>query len=174
MARKKKRKTRVTKKEVERIKNYNRLTSAQSKKRIIPGPWTNLETELKVDARLRENKTFMWETLGTCYGSYAKDELWGEKGWYSIVFNIEADDIKELVSKHGMDQFLVASEKSLNRKVDTSGKPKYGTLIINTMCVNNSQKENTSSRFVSCRGKTNKKSIKGFRAIRKKVLITIE
>ena len=173
VAKKKKRKTRITKKEVERIKDYNKLTSAQSKKLIKPGPWTELDTKLKVNVSLRENKTVMVESLGPCYGNYTKDELWGEKGWYAIVFNIEVDNIKELVNEHGMDQFLAASEKSLSAKLDAAGKARYGKLIITTMCVDNSQRE-TKPRFVSCRGKTNKKSIKGFRAIRKKVLVTIE
>lgn len=173
MAKKKKRKTRVTRKEVERIKDYNKITSAQSKKLIRPGPWTELDTKLKVNVVLRRNETVM-KSLGPYYGSYTKDELWGEKGWYAIVFNIENDNIKELVNKHGMDQFLAASEKSFNYKLDVAGKSKYGKLIITTMCVDNSQREDKSKRFISCRGKTNKKSIKGFRAIRKRVLITIE
>lgn len=171
---KKKRKTRVTKKDIERQRAERKLTSYQRKKKVVPGPWTDMETKLEVGAVLRNNKTgAMAQILGPSLGSYTKQELWGEKGWYAIVFNIEVPDMKALVAKHGMDQFLAAVEKSLNSREDDQGKALYGRLIITEMAVDGSQRDDESRRFVSCRGKTNKKSIKGFRAIRKGEYITL-
>jgi hypothetical protein len=171
--RKKKRKTRVTKKDIEVQRKELKLTSAQRKKKIIPGPWTNMEHKHEVSAKMKMNKTIMSDILGPAYGNYTKDELWGEKGWYAIVFNVASNNMKGFIKKHGMDEFLAATEKSLNSQKDKSGKPLYGTLIITKMCVDNSQREDKSRRFISLRGKTNKKSIKGFRAIRKKEYVTL-
>lgn len=171
---KKKRKTRVTKKEIAKQRAERKLSSYQRKKKIIPGPWTELETKLKVKAQMRHNNSgVMAEILGPSYGTYVKEEIWGEKGWYPILFNLEAPNMKSLVAKHGMDQFLAAAEKALNDKVDEQGKSLYGRLIIMEVGVDGSQREDESRRFISCRAKTNKKNIKGFRAIRKGEYITI-
>ena len=171
---KKRRKTRVTKKDLERAREERKVSSYQRKKKIIPGPWTNLNTDLQVSAKIRNNKLgIMAEILGPSLGSYTKEKLFGEKGWYPIVFNIESDDMQNTISKCGMDQFLAAVEKSLNKQTDSNGKPKYGTVVIMRMSVDNSQRDDKSMRFISCRGKTNKKNIPGFRARRKGGLITI-
>ena len=170
---KKKRKTRVTKKDIEKARVERSITSAQRKRKVIPGPWTERETKLKVKAYFKyNNKGVMADILGPSYGSYTKDELWGEKGWYSLVFNLVAEDMKSIIAEHGMDNFLAACEKSLNEQLDTKKKPKYGRIIITIMCVDHSNRE-SERRFISCRGKTNKKGIEGFRAIRKGELVTL-
>jgi len=164
----------VTKEDIKKAREDRSVSSYQRKKRVIPGPWTNRATTLEVKVRFRNNKaSIMAEILGPSLGSYTKEELFGEKGWYPIVFNIEADDMKEIVKQFGMDEFLAAAEKSFNNQLDNSKKPKYGTIIITHMSVDNSQREDPYKRFISCRGKTNKKNITGFRAIRKGELITL-
>lgn len=171
---KKKRKIRVTKKDIKRIREDRKITSYQRKKDVKPGPWTEMETTIKVKVDMRLNTTgVMAEILGPARGAYTREVNWLEKGWYPIVFNIEAKRIKGLVTKHGMDQFLAASEKTLNKKLDKQGKPEYGKIIILVMSVDNSQRSDKSNRFISCHGKTNKKNISGFRAMREKKYITL-
>lgn len=174
MARKKKRKARVTKEDIKRIREERSITSYQRKKRVIPGPWTEVETSIKVNADIRLNTSgIMIDILGPNKGAYTRDELWFEKGWYPIVFNIEAKRINTLVARHGMDEFLAASEKALNGKVDKKGNPEYGRIVILEMSVDNSQREDKSKRFISCYGKTNKKNISGFMAMRKKEYVRL-
>jgi len=134
---------------------------------IIPGPWTNVELKVQIDARLRKITGAMSDILGVSIGSYLRDELWFEPGWYPIVFNVESDNIKEEVTKYGMDQYLAASEKTLNNILDPKGKKLFGTIVILQATVDNSQHDDASHRFISCHAKTNKKSIKGFKALRK-------
>jgi len=170
---KKKRKTRVTKKDIMVQKKELKMTSSQRKRRIVPGPWTNKDTDLKVRVNLREDKSsLMADILGPSIGNYIKDDLWGEKGWYPIVFNVEAKKMASIIKKHGMDEFLAASEKALCEMVDKDGKPLYGHIIITSVTVDGSMREK-SKRFISCRGKTNKKNISGFRAMRKGEYITL-
>lgn len=176
MARKKKkRKTRVTKKDVKAARKELKMSSSQRKRRVIPGPWTETETELKVEAKMRWNNTGpMVSILGPSFGTYtSKDDVWGEKGWYPILFNLTAPNMKELVAKHGIDQFLAASEKALNEEQDEKGKPKYGVIIFLSVGLDGSQREDENKRFISVHAKTNKKSISGFRAIRKREYITL-
>jgi len=171
---KKKRKVRVSKTDTIRIREENKKTSYQRKKLIIPGPWTNIETSFKVKARLRENKSsVMAEILGPSFGSYSNDTGWTERGWYPIVFNLEAPKMKKIIDEHGIDNFLAASEKALNEIKNKKGKSLYGRIIITSLCVDNSGRTDVTNRFISCRGKTNSKKIKGFRAIRKGLLVTL-
>lgn len=170
----KKRKTRITKKDILKAKNDRKITSYQRKKKVIPGPWTEVETSLKVKSDLRTNNSgIMAEILGPSKGTYLREEFWPEKGWYPILFNIESKRMKEIIAKHGIDQFLAATEKELNRKTDKSGKSLYGKIIILNVSVDNSQREDKSKRFISCRGKTNKKNISGFMAVRKKEYVRL-
>ncbi|GAH01307.1 unnamed protein product [marine sediment metagenome] len=174
MARKKKRRARVTKDDIKKIREDRKITSYQRKKIIKPGPWTETETTLKVNADIRlNNDGIMASILGPAKGSYLRDEFWSEKGWYPIVFNIEAKRMNTLVARHGMDQFLAACEKTLNNKLDKKGKPMYGKIIILRMSVDNSQRKDKSRRFISCRGKTNRKEIPGFMAVRKKEYVRL-
>ena len=145
-----------------------KITSYQRKKKIIPGPWTEIETIIKVNADIRLNNTgAMASILGPSRGTYLKEEYWSEKGWYPIIFNLEAKRMNTLVARHGMDQFIAASEKALNSKLDSSGKPMYGNIVILSVSVDNSQRTDKSRRFISCRAKTNNKNIPGFMARRK-------
>jgi hypothetical protein len=174
MARKKKRKARVTKDDIKRIREERKISSYKRKNTVRPGPWTEIETDLKVNADIRLNTGgVMADILGPAKGSYLREEFWFEKGWYPIVFNIEAKRMNTLVERHGMDQFLAACEKALNNKLDRKGNPEYGKIIILNMSVDNSQRKDKTKRFISCRGKTNKKNISGFRAIRKKEYVTL-
>lgn len=174
MAKKKKRKTRVTKKEIKRLIEDRKVTSYQRKKKVRPGPWTEMKTSLEVTVNMRlDANGAISSILGPARGAYTREECWSEKGWYPIVFNIEAEGIRELVAKHGMDQFLAASEKYLNKKLDENGNSEYGRIIILDMSSDNSQRSDDSNCFISCHGKTNKKNISGFRAIRKKEYIVL-
>lgn len=165
---KKKRKTRVTKKQIREMRDLRAFKKLKTNKNhIIPGPWTNIEPKVQIDTRLRKTDGPMAEILGVSIGDYLKDELWFEPGWYSIVFNVESDNIKEEVIKHGIDQYLAASEKTLNNILDSKGKKLFGTIVILQASVDNSQHDDPSHRFISCYAKTNKKSIKGFKALRK-------
>lgn len=169
------RKTRVTQRDIKAARKDIKMSSYERKRKIIPGPWTEIETKFKVKAEMRFNdKGAMAELLGPSYGSYInRDTYPTEKGWYPIVFNLIAPKMKKLVSEHGIDQFLAASEKALNELRDKTGKPKYGTIILTTMGANHSEKTKAADRFISVYAKTNKKSISGFRAIRKKEYITL-
>ena len=159
-----KRKTRVTKEEIIAYREDKKISSYKRKKNIKPGPWTNLEVDFEVRASLRKTKHFII-SYGDILGAYRDDDNWTEKGWYPIVFNIEVDGLKKLVNKHGVDKVLAACENSLNEE-DKHGKQKYGDIIILGLGVDNSQNPDATRRFLSCHGKTNKKSIEGFMAVR--------
>lgn len=173
--RKKKRKTRITKQDISEARKDIKMSSYQRKRRVVPGPWTEMETKLKIEAAMKlNNNSIMASSMGPSFGSYTnKDEIWGEKGWYPIVFNLVAPDMKETITESGLDQFLAASEKSLNEQRDATGRPKYGVVIFTRIGVDGSQREDEERRFVSIRAKTNKKNISGFRATRKKKYVTL-
>lgn len=158
------RKIRITKKEIIAYREEKKISSYKRKRNILPGPWTNIEVDFKVEASLKKSKHIL-EKYGEYYGSYREDSTWDEKGWYPIVFNIEVSGLKELVEKYGIDKVLAACEISLC-ETEESGKQKYGDLVILELGADNSQNPDTAKRFLSCFGKTNKKNIEGFMAIR--------
>jgi len=161
----KKRKTRVTKKFVDQMREEKK--NRKSKKNVIvPGPWTNIETELVIKPELHKTIGIMGES----YGSYPKSEFWGERGWYPIIINIMSSRIKQNVSEHGLDVYIAAWEKAINTK---RNKTKYGTIIILKMMIDHSIEEDENHRFISCNAKTNKKSISGFSAKRQSHFIVL-
>lgn len=155
---KKKRKIRVTKAQVRELQEERKKKTKGRKNRIIPGPWTEMEPGFTVRAQLRWSKTLVGEPL---LGTYIKDEMWCEKSWYPITLNVTSKDIKSKVKKYGIDKYLAAIEKSLAEK---SNVQKYGRIVLLSANADHSQRE--EDRFISCRGKTNKKSISGFAAFR--------
>jgi hypothetical protein len=144
---------------IQAYKQDCKLTSSERKKTIVPGPWTGLKTELKVEALLRPLKS-VCERFGAIQGVYRDDSAWKEKGWYPITINIACPKLEENVIKYGIDQVLAACEASLNQTQD------YGTLVIMYLFSDNSQQAD-SNCFLSCLAKTNKKRIEGFLAWRK-------
>lgn len=169
MARKqKRRKTRVTKKEVKEIREAKKQDRIKAGRRSVsPGPWTEIETDLEVKAKLRLNEGI----IGGCLGTYPKDRPDGiERGWYPIIFNITSKSIKRDVAEHGLDHYLAACEKSLN---SPENRKQYGMIIILQASSDNSQHPDRNRRFISCRGKTDKYKIKGFSAIRNRKYIVL-
>jgi hypothetical protein len=152
------RKTRVTKEEVRAIREakLNAPSSSQAKRMIKPGPWTDVKTRLKVNAKLRVHRGL----LGDMYGIYRIDEKWNEKGWYPVVINITSDKILEDITKFGIDEYMAACEVSLNKE------NQYGHLILLNIFSDNSSRNSADQRFLSCYAKTNKKGVTGFAAIR--------
>lgn len=155
-----KRKTRVTRKYIEEIREAKKTKA--NKKSTSPGPWTEIDTDLVVKAKLRLNKSL----IGEAYGTYPKADHapYTEKGWYPIIFNITSKSIKRDIEEHGLDNYVAACEKSLNAE---DNKKKYGTVVVLEVSVDHSLHEDRSHRFLSCYAKTNKKSISGFAAHRK-------
>lgn len=137
-------------------KNYN---SYKAKKDPKPGPWTNLEAKFTTNILLRPVPS-LTTSLPAFYGSYVDKEDWSEKGWYPIIFNICSKDMLKLIQEHGLDNFLIAAEKSLNKDRD------YGHIIITSIHAPNATNRDATKRFISCEAKTNKKNIAGFMAIR--------
>lgn len=166
---KKTRKTRVSKKAVKRIREDANKSSYTRKKTIIPGPWTNVETDIEIKPKLKLNNSFYFKQ--GYYGSYTSDHNWNEKGWYPIIINVEAENLKDLVAEHGLDNTLAAAEKALNLLKDGKSKPLYGHVIFLSWLVDKSQEE--QNRFISVTAKTNKKSIPGFIAIRKREMVLL-
>lgn len=160
MAQRKKRKTRVTKKSIEAARVAKKTKA--NKKSTSPGPWTNVDTPIKVKAKLRVTNGIVGEACGT----YPRKEHAPvtEKGWYVILFNVTSKSIKRDIEEHGLDNYTAACEKSLNSE---ENKKKYGTVVILQVIADNSSREERSRRFLSCYAKTNKKSISGFLAHRK-------
>ena len=156
-------KTRVTKRMVEEIRTAKKVKA--KKNLVIPGPWTKIETSLKINPILKITKGMM----GNLLGSYVKDAFWHEKGWYPIIFNITSDNIKEEVEKNGINNYLAACESSL-----IGEKERLGRVILLGILSDNSGKEDIEKRFISCKAKTNKKSIIGFGAIREGKYIIIK
>ena len=72
----------------------------------------------------------------------------------------------ELITKHDLNGFIAACEHCLNEAVDAEGKPLYGDVVILRIHEPNALNPDPARRFISCYAKTNKKSIKGFTAIR--------
>jgi len=159
--RKKIRKTRVSRESVRKIldeKRQQRLAKHKNKKTITPGPWTNIGPTVDIKASLHPSNTI----IGIVYGTYAKEREWDEKGWYPICINITSTNIEYELEKYGTDVYMASCERSLN---SPSNKKKFGTIIILDIVSNNVC---DGCVFISCRAKTNKKSIKGFSASRKK------
>jgi len=156
----KKRKTRVTKAFVHQLQEEKKNAPKAKKNLIVPGPWTNTDTQLKVKPEIRVTQGI----IGPLYGAYTKTEFWHEKGWYPIILNITSKKIKKDVEKHGLDAYIAAWEKAINIP---ENKDKYGTIVILKASVDHSLDEDETRRFISCEAKTNKKSIKGFSAVRK-------
>lgn len=162
------RKVRITKEDIQEARVEMNKSSYERKRKIIPGPWTNTETKLEVKATLRLNDSIIDQLLGPCYGSYSVDNDWDEKAWYPIYINIEIPKAARLIKKNGIDQVLAATEQALNK----TGL--YGDIILLQLFSDNSLHEDPTRRFLSLKAKTNKKSIKGFRAMRQGELITIK
>lgn len=166
------RKARVTKKEVielrEKQKKEKAVSTYKRKKNIIPGPWTNIDSEVEVKVKLKENSG----VNGTpSFGSYPNTRFYpiiDPRGWYPILINITSKSIKRDVEEHGLDNYVAACEKSLNEQ------KKYGSVVILQVSVDHSLDEERGRRFLSCLAKTNKKNISGFAAIRKKLYVVIE
>jgi len=135
---------------------------------IKPGPWTNICPVIKIKAVLRLNISF-FSSLGSYLGIYRGIENWKEKGTYPIVFNLTASNLTKLVEKHGLDQVLAAAEKSLSALKDSSGKSRYGKIVI--LKVLSDHSSNSKKQFISCVAKTTKKHIKGFVDTRRNKLI---
>jgi len=161
------RKTRVTKEEVIAYREDKKIPSYKRKKNVIPGPgpWTDTAHEFTVKANLRATKSIV-AAQGDIYGSYQNDTNWLEKGWYPIVFNITTENLKELITQYGLNQVIAASEHNLSDQLNEEGKPKYGDIIILRIAVDHSLDEDPAKRFISVGGKTNKRSITGFVAMR--------
>jgi hypothetical protein len=159
----KKPRVRVSKELAHQYAEDQKLTTAKRKKIVIPGPWTNLETELVLDVSLRIHQPVT--KLEPYYGTYREDNNWNEKAWFPISINLVFSDMGNLVLKHGLDKCLAACEKSLN------DQKRYGTLILLQVVSDNSQR--TSDPFVSVKAKTNKKNILGFAATRSNELIVL-
>ena len=164
------RKIRVTQEEVIEIREKQKIErsiSSYSRKKVIkPGPWTNMDSPIKVKVTLKINKGIMEKEA---YGSYPDSKFHTniEKGWYPILINIVTKSMKRDVEKHGIDNFLAACEKSLNEQ------KKYGTVILLKASVDHSSNDDNEQRFISCLAKTNKKSISGFLAVRKKIFTVL-
>lgn len=169
---KKKRKTRVTQKDVKAARKEIKMSSYQRKRRIIPGPWTEMEVDFTIEPRFRQNNLFAFDK--PVLGTYTYTHNWDEKGWYPIIFNLEADNLKELVAEHGVNNVMIATEKAFNEMSGPGNRPKYGNIIILGWSCDHSQNEDPSKRFISISAKTNYKSIPGFVATRKGERIIIE
>jgi hypothetical protein len=161
----KKRKTRVTKELRQQMQNESKIKA--KKNVVIPGPWTNLQTSIEIVPEIRTTQGIVYSMLG----AYTDDQLWKEKGWYPIVINITSKDIFEVVSKNGADQYIAAWEKAINSE---DYKKLYGTIVILQASIDHSLDPNVSHRFISCKAKTNRKSIKGFTAIRKQKYVLLD
>src|SRR5271169_978809 len=119
---KKPRKTRVTKDLIHQMQEENKIKA--KKNVIIPGPWTNLATDIIVAPELRITNGM----IGKIIGSYAtNDDQWKEKGWYAISVNVTSNNIYADVQKNGIDQYLAAWEKAMKAEIFTK---KYGTMIL--------------------------------------------
>jgi hypothetical protein len=168
------RKTTATRNQIikirERIKQFNSTTAAKSKKIIIPGPYTNLETPLQVKVLLRPSKSIDDNEI---LGTYPEPIQWNERGWYPIYFNLIAPDITKIVKQFGINAFLAACEKDLN---NPDNKKRFGRIVIIRVVVDHSLEEQERAekdRFVSCYAKTTNKSIDGFWTMRKGQFVII-
>ena len=162
---KQKRKTRVTKEERIQVQDQKKIKA--KKNIIIPGPWTNLDPPFKIKPKIRLTRTPFNEIMGS-YTSYYE---WGEKGWYPIAINITSADIAKKVKEFGLELYIAAWEKAINTE---ENKKLYGTIVILEETVDHSQDADPDHRFISCRAKTNRKSITGFSAIRQGKYIILE
>ena len=156
----KKRKTRITKEQ--RIQLQEEKKVKGKKNVVIPGPWTNLATDLKIKPEIRLTKGIVYDM----YGAYTDvdSQQWKEKGWYPIVMNSTSTDIYKKVKTHGLDQYVAAWEKAIN---SDANKKIDGTIVILQVTVDHTLDADETHRFLSCKAKTNRKSIAGFSAIRK-------
>ncbi len=160
------RKTRVTKQQILDMKAERKITSQQRKQHIKPGPWSQITTDLTVECALRPHSSLS-SALGTYYGAYLDDAGWTEKSWYPININLDITNIQDLIKVYDMSQILNACEKALN------SKEIYGDVVLLGLGANNINNSDPAKRFISLRAKTNRKSIKGFRATREKKLVVL-
>jgi hypothetical protein len=155
---KKKRKTRVTRANIRKILEDNKnkkLAGSKGSKIVKPGPWTENASKISVNAFLSPSNTIM----GSVYGSYIRDPVWSEKGWYPVYVNISSKNIQKEIEEYGIDAYLSACERSLN---NSENKKIFGDIVILDI-ISSFSKNN----FISCRAKINRKSAKGFIAVRK-------
>jgi hypothetical protein len=160
------RKTRVTKEQVHLMRDEIKYNKAH-KNVVIPGPWTAIATELVVKPELRTTNAM----VGPILGIYGDDEMWKEKGWYPITINVTSKKIKRDVEKFGLSGYLAAWEKGINAEEFIKV---YGTVVLLRVDADHSCAEDETHRFISCRAKTNRKSIIGFGAIRRAKYIVLE
>lgn len=156
-------KTRVTQFQTDIQNAREAMKTKANKRKTAPGPWTDLDPSFQVKARLRSTTGI----IGEAFGAYPRKEHAPHtpKGWYAILFNITSKSIKRDVEEHGIDMYLAACERSLN---SPDNKKRYGTIVLLQAAGDHSLREERDRRFVSCYAKTNKKSIKGFLAVRQK------
>jgi hypothetical protein len=153
----KQRKARVTKEMVKQIREEKKVKAKKNK--IQPGPWSDVETSAKVKPELRITAGI----VGEMRGSYARDEFWAEKGWYPININLKSANMLKEIKKVGLDEYLAAWEKAINSE---KFKKEFGNIILLSVSSDHSAEDSEEKRFISCRAKTNKKSISGFFAVR--------
>jgi hypothetical protein len=162
--------TRVTKKQLTKVKKAQQKKKNTSlykcKKRVVPGPWTEFETELVIEPKLRWSEGVCKDDpkssiFGKLRGTYPHINWWDERGWYPIYINLVCPSIAELVEKYGMMEVVAAFEKGLNTE---SNQKEFGTIVLLKVVVNHSldRTRKPSDRFLSCFAKTTKRDIVGF------------
>jgi len=162
-------KIRITKKATIKIreikKKKRKISLYRCKKKISPGPWTEIETDLRFKAKLRWSKGLDGsnnsKVLSRIRGTYPVLRWWNERGWYPIYINLICHGIKELVEKHGMIEVMAAFEKSINIE---KNQKELGTIVLLDVLINHSldSSKKPGDRFISCLAKTTKRDIVGF------------
>ena len=165
------RKTRVSKQQVKALLAEKSITCTQHKRTLLPGPYTNQTTQLKLKVSLRPNQSISTK-LGSFLGFYRDTSNWNEKGWYPLSLNLTATNLRSAVLKHSLTDFMIAAELYLNQPDRTGHKP-YGDLVLLSVLSDNSLNSDPEHCFVSVLAKTNRKYLPGFAAVRKGLLTVL-
>jgi len=130
------------------------------KKKIKPGFWSNIDTDLAVEAKLIKNiPDFYFPSYLGKYITY--DDGYKEDGYRALV-KITTKDLKVLLYEHGIDEVLAACEKSLNLYKNKKGKKILGDVVIYDIV---QEKLSDNPPCLVCTIKTNRKRIPKFMGI---------
>jgi hypothetical protein len=145
---------------------YEERKVARNKKKIRPGPWSNIEPGFQVIAKLVKNQGFT-PSLGDYLGKYVTHDDGYEGDGYRALVKITVDNLPLLIKTYGLDKVLAACEKSLNSYKYKNKKKVLGDLVImEKLDDEKSKREN----YLVCMIKTNRKQIKKFMGIKYGIL----
>jgi hypothetical protein len=145
---------------------YEEIKAARKRKRVIrPGFWTNIETSLTVQAKLKKHISEVY--FPPYLGKYVTHDDGYKGDGYRAMVKITVENLKRLLFEHGIDEVLAACEKSLNSYKNKYGRKVLGDVVIDEVV---QEKLGDDPPCIICMIKTNKRRISKFMGMSKGIL----